>query len=409
MVDWLNACRGYVRIGVNGFSPERFMNLCSNKGIVLWDILKTDDGYEMCICLNSFFELRPIVRKTGTKVVVLERYGLPFLVPKLKRRKMFLAGALLAVTFWIWSTGLIWNIEYDGNYQITDETLERFLKENNVTVGMKKDHLNIEELEKEIRRAFPQITWTSIKLEGTKMQVELKENEVSAIVAMEETEGGSDLVADYGGRIVAMIVRQGVPKVAIGEEVEEGTVLVEGTVPIYNEDTTVREKHFVWADADIVMEHGRHFEEKLDVDYVKKEYTGRTEKRSFARFGEKEWKLPGDSSFLQYDSVIYEEQPLVFQKLSVPVYWGQYTHREYQNVEHIYTREEAECLLNEKLELFLSNLEEKGVQIIEKNVKIDTNGEIWTLEGDFLVEEQVGINVAITEQEESMGEKETDE
>ena len=57
------------------------MNLCSNKGILLWNITRQGDAYEMCIDIKGFRQLRPIVRKTGTRAVILERYGLPFFLP----------------------------------------------------------------------------------------------------------------------------------------------------------------------------------------------------------------------------------------------------------------------------------------------------------------------------------------
>ncbi|MDE6167720.1 MAG: sporulation protein YqfD, partial [Acetatifactor sp.] len=241
MIELLKYLRGYLRIRVWGFSPERFMNLCSNKGILIWNIVREGDVYYMNINLRGFWALRPIVRKTGTRVAVLERYGLPFFLPRLLKRKVFVMGLLLAAAFWIWSSLYIWNIEISGNYQITDDVFQSFLKENQVTVGMQKRDLDIEELEKEIRRRFSQITWASARLSGTKLLIDIKENDAPIVSPEKKETTGTDLVAEYGGRVVSMIVRSGVPKVAIGDEVEAGCVLVEGKVPIYNEDATVRE------------------------------------------------------------------------------------------------------------------------------------------------------------------------
>ena len=72
MIQFLKYIRGYLRIRIWGFSPERFMNLCSNKGILLWDIVREGDIYYMCIHLKSFRELKPILKKTGTRVAILE-------------------------------------------------------------------------------------------------------------------------------------------------------------------------------------------------------------------------------------------------------------------------------------------------------------------------------------------------
>ena len=151
MVELLKYLRGYLRIRVSGFSPERFMNLCSNKGILLWQIVREGDVYYMNINLKSFRALRPTVRK----------------------RKVFVAGLLLAVFFWMWSSLFIWNIELSGNYRITNDMFQSFLQENNVIVGMKKEELDIENLEKEIRRTFPEITWASAKLSGTRLLVDI--------------------------------------------------------------------------------------------------------------------------------------------------------------------------------------------------------------------------------------------
>ena len=84
----------------------------------------------------------------------------------------------------------------------------------------------------------------------------------------------------------------------------------------------------------------------------------------------------------------------MFEKLSIPIYLGSKTDREYQNVEYEYTLEEAKIRLNEKLSTFITTLEQKGVQIIEKNVKIDTNSSSWVISGEFLVRENVGKSVA---------------
>ena len=148
------------------------------------------------------------------------------------------------------------------------------------------------------------------------------------------------------------------------------------------------------ADADIVLEHTRKFSARREFDYIKKEYTGREKKNFYLRFGEKELKLPQEKTYLVQDSLIRESRPLLFEKLSIPIYLGSKTDREYQNVEYEYTLEEAKDRLNEKLSTFITTLEQKGVQIIEKDVKIDTNSSSWVISGEFLVWEHVGKSTA---------------
>ena len=38
MIGIIRYLKGYVKIRVWGYSPERFMNLCTNRGIFLWGL-----------------------------------------------------------------------------------------------------------------------------------------------------------------------------------------------------------------------------------------------------------------------------------------------------------------------------------------------------------------------------------
>jgi similar to stage IV sporulation protein len=346
----------------------------------------------MNIHIKGFKELRPIVRKTGTRVAILKRYGLPFFWPVLLRRKMFTAGLFLAVAFWIWSTFYVWEIETEGNYQITGDALSTFLSENDVKIGMPKSRLDIEALEKELRRQFPEIIWASAKLSGTKLLLSVKENDAAYTKEQEQETAGTDLTALYSGTVVSILVRSGVPAVKAGDYVEEGSILVDGKIPVYDEDGTVREYLLTQADADIVLEYEETFLDSLPFDYIRKEYTGRQKKTySVQAFGHT-FRLPYEKSFTVQDSLIRETRPQIFEKLSIPVFFCTQTDREYQKVEHEYTLSEAEKILNEKIDTFISTLEEKGVQIIEKNVKIDSNDGFWVIEGKFLLRGSAAVS-----------------
>lgn len=414
MIDRFQYFGGYLRIRVWGFSPERFMNLCSNKEILLWDIAREGDHYDMNIGLQNFYRLRPIARKTGVRVAILQRYGLPFFAPVVKKRRMFLAGLILALLFWILSANFIWNIEIDGNYSITDDVLSDFLKEKEVRIGMLKRNLDIAQLEKDLRREFSDITWTSVKLNGIRLQIDIKENDALMVGGEKEADAPGRIISEYDGTIVSIIVRSGIPNVKAGDVVEKGAVLVDGAIPIYNDDATIRQYNYVAADADIVMEHTSRFSDRLSFTHVEKVYTGREKTKHFVRLGDREIKIPCERPYLIYDSLIRLSRPTVFEKLEIPVYLGTYDYREYMNVEYEYSLSEATDILNKKLNTFIQTLDEKGVQIIEKNVKIDTSGGFWILEGDFVVQESAGETVEIDSNEinvmnDSLGESLSDE
>lgn len=393
MIGLLKFIRGYVEIKVWGFAPERFLNLCSNKGLLLWNIRREGDIYYMCISLKGFKGLKGITRKTKTRVAILKRCGLPFLLPKILSRKVFVAGILAAGFFWFWSSLYIWEITLTGNEAITEDVFLAFLKEQEVHVGIYGRELDIEALEKAIRREFPEITWTSAKLSGTSLQISVKEND--ARLSPKEEQGSFDLYAEKDGVIISMIVRAGTPKVKIGDTVEMGTLLISGKVPVYNEDATIRKYQYTKADADIYVERIREVYETLPFDYIKKEYTGRICKRYSVILGGKVYTLGCKPAFRYYDEFCTTKELVPLKGLKLPVTIGTVICREYQNKECSYSLSEAEMLLKKKYSIFLAGLEEKGVQIIEKNVTIDTRSGIWVLKGQLRVREKIGTELPI--------------
>ena len=126
--------------------------------MMLWDIKRDGESYTMCISLKSFFEMKDIVRKTSTRVVVLKRIGLPFLMSGVKRRWFFPAFLVIVAVLFLLSQLLLWNIHIQGNQSIEKEEIVAFLEEYEVKKGILIKKLDTDLLEKEMRKRFASIT-----------------------------------------------------------------------------------------------------------------------------------------------------------------------------------------------------------------------------------------------------------
>ena len=168
--------RGFVCVRLSGYAPERFLNLCGNRDIVIWNLERDGDDYEFYISVQAFRTLRPIAKKTRTKLVVKKRFGFPFWLHRYRRRKLFFGGILLFFLILILLSQFIWNIEINGNSYITDETVLAYLKEQDLSFGTPKKKIDAEKLEESFRMAFDDVIWTSVKISGTKMTIDLQEN-----------------------------------------------------------------------------------------------------------------------------------------------------------------------------------------------------------------------------------------
>lgn len=396
MLRFFKYMHGYLTIKVWGYSPERFMNLCSNHNILLWNLRQYDEYYVMNISIKGFFRLRPIVRKTKTKVAILQRYGLPFFVPKIRKRWIFTLGILGCMLFLMLMTTCIWSIEIVGNQSITNEEFMDYLSTHGIVYGMKKKDVPIEELEKDIRLQFDIVTWDSVKLKGTKLYIQLKENTLIDNDKKEEPKyQASDLIAPKDGVIVKMVTRSGIPNVAVGTAIKKGDLLVSGLIPIFGEDTLVKKYQYSNADADIYLQCVYNYKDCLELKYEAKYFTGKEKQIYFLEIMGKGIDLPHRQiKYKEYDIYSETHQLKILDNYYLPVYWGKKTVREYEIQTKKYSKEEAKQKLIYNLNEFIATLKEKGVQIIEKDVKIVNINETMKVTGSIQVIEPTGVQVA---------------
>ncbi len=397
MLKLIQYIKGYVIIKVWGFSPERFMNLCSNHHLFLWDITNHGDHYTMSISLKDFYKLRTITRKTGTRAVIQKRCGLPFFIPKLRRRKFFIIGLLGSILFWMWMSGYIWAIEFQGNYYVSEDELMEFMGGQDIYIGMKQAEVQIEELEKALRRNYDIITWTSARIDGTRMVIQIKENDLQPIPEEEPVreEGvGYDLTAVKDGTVVSIITRMGVPLVTEGSEVKKGDVLVQGSIPIYNDDQTVRNYQYYVADADIYLQCKYEAVEILPIRHEEKLYSGKEKKIPVLDIFGRRVKLGMfRNPYVTYDVIEDVKQVKLLDNYYLPIFYGTIHVREYTVIEKKYSKEEAKTYFYTRINKIMKTLMEKGVQIIEKNVTMKKDIENWYVNIDFDIIEKTGKSV----------------
>ena len=97
--------------------------------------------------------------------------------------------------------------------------------------------------------------------------------------------------------------------------------------------------------------------------------------------------LPVKISFLQYDLIGGEDTWELFRKFSVPFAWGRMEAREYMNVECEVDLREAVDRLEEKYAAFLKDCEDRGLQIIAKDGKMDSDECAWVYSAELVVRE----------------------
>lgn len=389
---------GYLRVRLKGFSPERFLNLCMAKQIVIWDLRYQEDGYEFLIMVKDFRRVRPLVHKAQVRLRILGRYGLPFFLYRNQKRKLYGAGigAFFLVLFVM--SQFIWDITVEGNYRFTDDMLVHYLKSQNICYGRRKAGIDCDRLEESIRSQYPEIIWVSARISGTRLMIKIKENEVIGVIPPKEDQP-RDLVANKSGQITRMVIRSGKAQVKAGDMVEKGQVLIRGAVPIYNDAEELVREQLVRADGDIYAITTESYKESVPFLAQQRADTGKSRRGLRLKLGGVTflWMLPTLGENL-WEITSQSCQITVMGDFYLPAWVDIVKAKEYQIYEHFLTEEELETEKEVIHQKKIEKLTEKGVQILENNVKIVKKESGWEIQGEFLLEEKIGIGREIDRQ-----------
>jgi hypothetical protein len=99
---FFNYLFGYLNITIEGFFVERFINTCANKKIFLWNMKRKKSTILYAnITIKDYKRLREITKKTKSKVKIENKKGLPFVLYKYRKRKIFIGFFTIVLIFFI--------------------------------------------------------------------------------------------------------------------------------------------------------------------------------------------------------------------------------------------------------------------------------------------------------------------
>ena len=164
----LNYILGYVTIEVEGYFIERFINICNNQKIFLWNMeRKHSTIIRINIGIKDFKKIKQIAKKTKCRVKIQKKKGIPFILHKYKKRKIFALFFAFLIVAVITLSNFIWNIEVTGNEKISSEEIIKDLAESNFKVGTSKVNLNTKNIIDKLRLKRSDLAWIGIEIKGT--------------------------------------------------------------------------------------------------------------------------------------------------------------------------------------------------------------------------------------------------
>ena len=383
-----NYLRGYVIIEVRGFAVTRFLNMVSKNGITIWKLLENKNGFLMCVSVKDFKKLRPFIRKSKCHIKIKKRCGLPFKLKSLKRKQLYILGVTLFIFSLYILSSFIWLIEIKGNSILKTKDILDYCNTINFSVGSHKSEISLTEIEKQLKNQFPEISWISINIKGTKATIQLRET-LPKIDIIQYSEP-CNIIADKNTIIDSIVTEKGIPLVKKGDTVTKGETLVSGEIEITGNNDEIIKK-YTHSFAKIRGRTTYIISAKVPFVYYTKKYSENVKNSYKLKIFDYEFSIYNpDINFKNYDTYNSLKRLSITEDYPLPFIFNKTINKEFEYIKKTYSFEEAkkrgEKLINNKiLQIFDINTD-----IIKKTYKYEKNDEELIVTANINVIEDIG-------------------
>ena len=329
----VNALRGSVRLEVEGAFPERFLNLCAQRGILFWNVEWMETTrLRLTVTRRGSRQAAALGERTLCIVTPAGRKGMPYFLARFRKRYAFWVGMGLSMAAVCVLSSFVLTIEVKGNTNVPTAQILTELRRQGLGIGTFGPGLDERTVGNKVLLQLPQLSWLSINLYGTRAEVLVREA-VEAPELVDAQEYGS-VVARASGIVTRVEALTGEAVVKVGDTVLEGETLISGTVhlegPAYSDKPEIGQIQ-VRASGRVYARTWRTMAAQLPLEAQVKRYTGEeTNLWSVTALGRRtDFFGKGGISFDRYDKISHtwtltlpggEEMPLAVQRETCRAY-----------------------------------------------------------------------------------------
>ncbi|MDP4152318.1 MAG: sporulation protein YqfD [Bacillota bacterium] len=385
---------GYVNLTVRGLFTERFLNMCMKSGVSVWNIKKNStDELTLSTLRKNVKDINKIAAASGNTASVVKTRGLPFMVKKYKKRYALALGMVVCAVLIFTTSSFVWSIEVSGNEKVESSAILNSLQKYGFKKGILKSSIQHDFLTQSVLLDMPELSWLSLNVKGTKVEVEVKER-VKAPDIVDKTTP-RNIVAKETGQIISIEAYEGQSVATVGAAVSKGDVLVSGQIT-----NTEGKTRLVAARAKVLARTWYTFMNTCPKTIVEREKTGKVYSRNTLKIFDFPIKLFIKSGIpvTNYDKIETKKELSVGHDFYLPITLYKESFEEVREVERQLTPDEQRQLCLDSLNK-AKNEHLKDVNIESENVKErDDNGSlIMTLECQCI--ENIAEDAPITQTE----------
>lgn len=381
---------GYIRISIEGYYIERFINICRNEKITIWN-LKRDKNVklELNIAIKDLKRVAKIAKQTKCKMKITRKKGLPFIFNKYKKRKLFFVFLIVIIIILAISSNFIWNIQIIEEDKQNIQNLYQDVVDSGLQIGTMKAKINTKDIINKVRLKRDDIAWIGIELKGTNAIV--RTVKATAKPDIVNDEDYCNIVSDKQGIITKISAQNGTIAVKVGDTVNVGTTLINGWME--GKYTGIR---YVHAKGEIQAKVWHTKSKKIPYNITERTETGNIENKYQIKINNFEINLSKRlSKFKIYDTIVEENKFKIFSDFYLPISLIKTTNKEVKEEQKKYEIEEAKNLGIQQLQDELENEIENKEKIVNKIINTYEKEDGVEVYVTYEVLEDIGTNEKI--------------
>ena len=381
---------GYIRISIEGYYIERFINICGNEKITIWNLKRNKNvKLELNIGIKDLKKVAKIAKQTKCKMKIIKKKGLPFLFNRYRKRKLFFVFLLVIIIGLGISSNFVWNIQIVEEDKESIENLYQDVVESGLEIGKMKSKINTKDIINKVRLKRNDIAWIGIELKGTNAIVKV----VKATAKPEIVDDNEfcNIVSDKQGIITKINAQNGTIAIKVGDTVNVGTTLINGWME--GKYTGLR---YVHAKGEIQAKVWHTKNKKILYNATEKTETGNIENKYQIKINNFEINLSKRlSKFKIYDTIVLENKFKIFSDFYLPISLVKITNKEIKEEQKNYNVEQAKDLGIEQLQEELDNEIEDKSKVVNKIINTYEKEDGIEVYVTYEVLEDIGTNEKI--------------
>lgn len=226
-MDVSSALGGWIEVELCSADPLGTISAAGKIGIPIYQAQFIDSmNLRFSLPFRQWKRFSSMAAKRGDKVAILTRRGAPFLLHKLFKRPVLVAGVLALLLISLWVPSRVLFVQIEGNDAVPTQLILEKAASCGIEFNASRRKVRSEQVKNALLQSMPELKWAGVNTYGCKAVITVLERDKTD--ASQKSASVSSIVSSQDAIIDSVTVLQGNALCKPGQAVHAGQMLVSG-------------------------------------------------------------------------------------------------------------------------------------------------------------------------------------